>query len=73
MNKTSDYLEYDIALNKGLKLLNDKKMCVIGFYIIFSVNTGLRISDILKLKHSDLSGDKIFLKEKKTKKPERLA
>jgi len=68
MNKTSDYLEYDVALNKGLKLLNDKKMCVFGFYIIFSINTGLRISDILKLKHSDLSDDKLFLNEKKTKK-----
>ena len=73
MNKTSDYLEYDVALNKGLKLLNDKKMCVIGFYIILSINCGLRISDILKLKHKDLSGDKLFLKEKKTKKAREIS
>ena len=73
MNKTSDYLEYDVALNKGLKLLNDKKMCVFGFYIIFSINTGLRVSDVLKLKHSDISADKLFLKEKKTKKAREIS
>jgi site-specific recombinase XerD len=73
MNKTSDYLEYDVALNKGLKLLNDKKMCVFGFYIIFSINTGLRVSDIMQIKHSDLSGDKIYLKEKKTKKAREIS
>ena len=68
MNKTSDYIEYDVALNRGLKLLNDDKKCIIGFYIIFSINAGTRISDTLKIKHSDLQGDKINLKEKKTKK-----
>lgn len=73
MNKTSDYIEYDVALNKGVKLLNDKKMCVIGFYIILSSNTGLRISDVLKLKHSDLSRDKLFLKEKKTGKAREIS
>lgn len=73
MNKTSDYIEYDVALNKAVKLLNDKKMCTIGFYIVLSINSGLRISDILKLKHSDLSGDKIFLKEKKTKKAREIS
>ena len=68
MNKTSDYLDYDKALNKGLSLLNDTKKCRIGFYIIFSINTGLRISDILKIRHQDLAENKICLIEKKTKK-----
>jgi len=68
MNKTSDYIEYDVALNRGMKLLNDDKKCIIGFYIIFSINAGTRISDTLKIKHSDLQGEKIILKEKKTKK-----
>jgi integrase len=68
MNKTSDYLDYDKALNKGLSLLSDKKKCVIGFYIIFSVNTGLRISDILNIKHKDLADEKIIIIEKKTQK-----
>lgn len=69
MNKSSDYIDFDKALNKGLSLLNDKKKCVIGFYIIFSINTGLRISDTLKLTHKMMSDEgKINIIEKKTKK-----
>ena len=68
MNKCSSYIQYDLALNRGKKLLNDDKKCIIGFYIIFSINAGTRISDTLKIKHSDLQGEKIILKEKKTKK-----
>ncbi len=40
----------------------------IGFYIIFSINTGLRISDTLQIRHIDLVDDKLVIKEKKTKK-----
>ena len=69
MNCTSDYLDYDKVLNKGLSLLNDHKKCRLGFYLIFSINSGLRISDVLNVKHRDLEGDKIFIIEKKTKKP----
>jgi site-specific recombinase XerD len=58
---------------EGLKLLNDKKMSVFGFYIIFSINTGLRVSDIMQIKHSDLKADKIYLKEKKTKKAREIS
>jgi site-specific recombinase XerD len=68
MNKTSDYLDYDKALNKGLNLLKDKKKCRLGFYIILSVNCGLRISDILQIRHKDLASDKLIIAEKKTKK-----
>ena len=67
MNKTSDYIEYDVALNRGMKLLNDDKKCIIGFYIVFSINVGMRIGDTLKIKHADLLGDKINLKEKVVK------
>ncbi|WP_340113641.1 tyrosine-type recombinase/integrase [Maribellus mangrovi] len=68
MNLTSDYIEYDIALNKGMKLLNVDKKCIIGFYIVLSINIGTRVGDTLKIKHGDLLSDKINLKEKKTKK-----
>ncbi len=68
MNKTSDYIEFDIVLNKGFKLLKDKKQCKIGFYIIFSVNSGLRVSDILTIKHNDLINDNLLINEMKTKK-----
>jgi len=68
MNKTSDYISYDKVLNKGLTLLKDNKKYTIGFYLIFSINTGLRISDVLQIKHKDLKSDKLILNEKKTKK-----
>lgn len=68
MNKTSDYISYDKALNKGLSLLNDRKKYVVGFFVIFSINTGLRISDTLKIKHSSMADDKMIIIEKKTKK-----
>jgi integrase len=67
--QTSDYLDFDMALNKGLKLLKtDKKKFKLGFLIVLGINVGLRISDILKLRHSDFQGDVIKLHEKKTGK-----
>ncbi len=72
MNKVADYIEYDTALNRGKVLLSDPKKCIIGFYIIYSINVGLRISDVLKLKHGDMDdlevGGEIHLNEQKTKK-----
>lgn len=68
MNKTSDYIEYDVALNRGMKLLNDDKKCIVGFYILLSINIGTRVGDTLKIRHCDLQRDKIVLKESKTKK-----
>lgn len=69
MNKTSDYIEFDRVSNKANLLLKDPKKCVLGFYLIFSINTGLRISDSLKIKHGDIAEDKpLMIEEKKTKK-----
>ena len=72
MNKFADYIEYDHALNKGKMLLSDPKKSILGFYIIYSINVGLRVSDVLKLKHGDMDdldvGGEIHLNEQKTKK-----
>ncbi len=68
MNKTSDYVNYHTALNAGSRLLSNDKKFRIGFYIILAINTGLRISDILELKHIDLNNEKLIIVEKKTKK-----
>ncbi len=72
MNKFADYIEYDHALNTGKRLMNDPKKRIIGFYIIFSINVGLRVSDVLKLKHSDIMHlkpeDELNLVEQKTNK-----
>jgi len=72
MNRFADYIEYDHALNKGKALLSDPKKSILGFYIIYSINVGLRVSDVLKLKHGDMDdldvGGEIHLNEQKTKK-----
>lgn len=72
MNKTSDYISFDTAFRKGNELLKSEKYPIIGFYILSSIHFGLRVSDVLKLTHSDLinkkENDILFVKEKKTGK-----
>ena len=71
-NLTSDYIPYETAQEKGNELLWHGKQPVIGFYILFAINTGLRVSDIKRIKHSDLislkPGDDLRIHEKKTGK-----
>ena len=64
----SDYIDFDKCLNTGRRLINSDKQSVIGLYIIVSIYTGLRISDVLRLKWSDLMKEDLVIKEKKTKK-----
>jgi len=74
--KTSDYIDYDVAFDKGRELLWKDKTMVIGFYVIFAINTGLRVSDVMNIKHSDLSdlrpGDYLNVTEHKTKKVRKI-
>lgn len=65
---TSDYIDYDRAGAVANKLIKENRKPILGLYIIVSINTGLRISDVLSLKWKDLEGDYIKLKEKKTGK-----
>ncbi|NUK31027.1 tyrosine-type recombinase/integrase [Parageobacillus sp. VR-IP] len=56
------------AIKQFLKERNERN------YILFliGINTGLRISDILKLKVSDVKGTHISIREKKTGKQKRI-
>lgn len=65
---TSDYLNFDATLNKAMKIIKTDNNYKLGFLVVFGINTGLRISDILKLKADDLDGDSISLVESKTNK-----
>lgn len=65
---TSDYLNFDSTLNKAMKIIKMEKKYKLGFLVVFGINTGLRISDILKLKFEDLENDSISLIESKTNK-----
>lgn len=69
---TSDYLDFDKTLVKCVKLLKGEKNFTIPFLIIVGINSGLRISDLLLMKHKHLSGDYIELHEKKTGKYRRI-
>lgn len=65
---TTTYLEWDVFTSLISKLERDEnyKFCLL---ITIGVFTGLRISDLLTLKFSDILGkDKLFIKEKKTGK-----
>lgn len=68
----ADYIPYNIAMTTGQNLLTSGKNPIIGAYIILSVNTGLRTSDVQNLMYSDFigkkHGDVIRIQEKKTKK-----
>lgn len=68
ISTTSDYIDFDRALNVGFKLVKEEKKAVFGLYIIVSLNSGLRVGDVLKIRWSDLSGDKLTLREQKTNK-----
>lgn len=68
---------HDVQPIRDLQQLEDmkwslKKWCSERDYIMFllGINTGLRVSDLLKLKAKDLKGKKkVTIKEGKTKKP----
>jgi integrase len=67
-NTTTGYLEWDtfVSLITRLETKGEYKFCLL---ISIGVFTGLRISDLLSLKYSDLIGkDVLILTEKKTKK-----
>lgn len=65
---TSDYMNFDSTLNKAMKIVKNEKNYKLGFLVVFGINAGLRISDILKLKFEDLENDSISLVESKTNK-----
>ncbi|MGO4904856.1 tyrosine-type recombinase/integrase [Flavobacterium sp. W20_MBD1_R3] len=64
----SDYMNFDSTLNKAMKIIKTEKNYKLGFLVVYGINAGLRISDILKLKHEDLVNDSISLTESKTNK-----
>ena len=63
-----EYIDFDKCLNTGKKLINSEKKSLIGLYIIVSIYTGLRISDILSLKWVDLSKNYLNIVELKSNK-----
>ena len=71
-NTTSDFIDFNKATAIGEKLLKSEKTRIIGLYIIVSINTGLRIGDILELQYEDFKGETFKLKEIKTGKKKEI-
>jgi integrase len=67
-NTTCDYIDFDKALNTGIKLMKTKKTELIGLYIIVSIHTGLRTTDVKTITFEQIAEGTIKLIEQKTKK-----
>jgi integrase len=65
---TSDCIDFDICRKVGLKLVKEEKTRNFGLYILTSIYTGLRMSDVLDIKWSILDGNNYTTRERKTGK-----
>lgn len=68
----SDYIDFDKALNTGMKLIRSKENPNLGLLIVVGVNLGLRIENLLELTFEDLRNDSIDIIEGKTGKKRNL-
>ena len=73
LSNKSDFIEFDTALNTGLRLSKEPKTEKLGLYIVTSIYTGLRTGDIQTLTWDMLCGDIITLREEKTNKVRTIA
>ena len=71
-NTTSDYLEWDQAMNLVRNLYKDKNYRM-SLFISFGCFWGIRVSDLIRLKYIDIyDKDEFELIEKKTKKKRQI-
>ena len=61
----SDYINFDTALNTGLRLLNEPKKQKLGLYILTAIYTGLRTGDIQRLTWNDFNNESFTVIEEK--------
>lgn len=73
LSNISDYLEFDTALNTGLRLTKEPKTEILGLYIVASIYTGLRTGDMQCLNWDMLCSESFTLKEEKTSKIRTIA
>ncbi len=69
---TADFIDFNLAMRKSLKELQSGSNFRLALLIIIGINSGLRISDLLKMKGIDISRDKLIVIEQKTKKERRI-
>lgn len=71
-NTTADYINFDTAVNTAKKLMKEDKTRNIGLYILISIYSGLRMSDVLSLTWEQLQDESILLTEQKTSKSRKI-
>lgn len=64
----STYIDYDLALNKGLSLIDGSVNPTFGLLIVAGINLGLRIGDLIAVTYDQLKSDEFTIKEAKTGK-----
>lgn len=65
---TSDCIDFDVCRKVGLKLVQDEKTRSFGLYVLTSIYTGLRMSDVLDIKWSIIENATYTTRERKTGK-----
>lgn len=68
----SDYVDFDRALNVGLKLIKTQENPNLGLLIITGINLGVRIENLLQFTFTDLRNESVTILEGKTGKKRTL-
>lgn len=68
----SDYLDYNVAMDRAMTLLEKKEDVNFALLVVCGVNMGLRISDLLTLTYEQLEKKEFVLEEKKTGKKRKV-
>jgi integrase len=68
----SDFIEFDKALNLGLKLIKTNENPNLGLLIVTGINLGLRIENLLQFTYADLRSDSVTIVEGKTGKKRKV-
>lgn len=69
----SEFIDFDKALNLGMKLIKTGENPNLGLLIVTGINLGVRIQDLLKFTFQDLRKDSVTIIEGKTSKKRILA
>lgn len=68
----SNYIDFDKALNTGMKLIKTMENPRLGLLIVTGINLGVRIENLLQFKFEDLRCENITIIEGKTGKKRSL-
>jgi integrase len=68
----SEFIDFDKALNTGMKLIKTRENQNLGLLIVVGINLGVRIENLLEFTFKDLRNDSVTIIEGKTSKKRTL-